>query len=186
MILYYSICIYICHIYLKTHQNIFVFKSKSEMLIFRYILWNAYVAITCIFWHCHIKKMTLQIQSPYTHRCVNDFGYRKTCLRKLVHTCKYSFEQEVTCKGWLVVKLISLLPGLRKGHPFTCINVQVNRSKGLFSISLKYPPFCRSSVYFYPLICPLNPLKCPSPSHLWWKTVNSSCHLTPSFISLTC
>ena len=38
-----------------------------------------------------------------------------------------------------------------------------NPLKGLFFIALKCPHFCHSNVRFFLLICPLNPLKCPSP-----------------------
>ena len=56
--------------------------------------------------------------------------------------------------------------GERKGHQITCI--QVIRSKGLFSISLKCPLFGHANVRFFPLICPLNTLKCPSPECKAW------------------
>ena len=38
-----------------------------------------------------------------------------------------------------------------------------NPLKRVTFIALKCPHFCRSNVRFSPLICPLNPLKCPSP-----------------------
>ena len=38
LILRFSACIYICRVYFKPRQNIFVFTSKSGVLIFIYIM----------------------------------------------------------------------------------------------------------------------------------------------------
>ena len=42
----------------KTRQILSLFASKSDILISRYILENACIAITCISRYYHIKNMT--------------------------------------------------------------------------------------------------------------------------------
>ena len=59
LMLNYSTYIYLYRVYLKKkHQNIFVLTLKSGILIFRYILRNSCIDVTCTSGHCHIKKMT--------------------------------------------------------------------------------------------------------------------------------
>ena len=58
LMLHYSTYMYPAVVTYKTCQNIFFFASKTDILIFRYILGNVCFAISQISGHCHIMKMT--------------------------------------------------------------------------------------------------------------------------------
>ena len=86
------------------------------------------------------KRYSLMIYRAFQNQCTGFVG------RRIHHYLKAGRGYTRQSLSWLSIHRY-------RGNPLKMVTF----------IALKCPHFCRPNVRFYPLICPLNPLKCPSP-----------------------